>query len=103
VPQRYLKAFAVAHKLKQKLHLLAFDPRSQCFRLAPAKVVIRSSLSYHGTSPARRSRKIVRGLKEGLTEQERFAVADHVVAQLTERGGQWRLNDEAPTAPPPST
>ena len=33
-----------------------------------------------------RARKIVRGLKEGLTEAERFAVADHVISQLKERG-----------------
>ena len=51
----------------------------------------------------RRSRKIIRGLKEGLTEEERFAVADHAVAQLKERGDPWRLNEEAPTAKPPST
>jgi hypothetical protein len=29
-------------------------------------------------------------LKEGLTEDERFAVADHTVAQFKERGDQWR-------------
>jgi len=29
----------------------------------------------------RRSRKIICGLKEGLTEEERFAVADHTVEQ----------------------
>ena len=51
----------------------------------------------------RRSRKIIRGLKEGLTEEERFAVADHAVAQLKERGDPWRLNEEAPAAKPPST
>ena len=51
----------------------------------------------------RRSRKIIGGLKEGLTEEERFAVADHAVAQLKDRGDPWRLNDEAPTARPPST
>jgi hypothetical protein len=51
----------------------------------------------------RRSRKIIRGLKEGLTEGERYAVADHVVAQLKERGDPWRLDEEAPTATPPST
>ena len=51
----------------------------------------------------RRSRKIIRGLKEGLTEEERYAVADHAVAQLKERGDPWRLNEEAPTAEPPST
>lgn len=33
----------------------------------------------------RRSRKIIRGLKEGLTEEERFAVVDHAVAQLKQR------------------
>ena len=44
----------------------------------------------------RRSRKIVRGLKQGLTEEERYAVADHAVAQLKERGDPWRLNEEAP-------
>jgi hypothetical protein len=49
----------------------------------------------------RRSRKIIRGLKEGLTEEERFAVADHTVAQLKQRGDPWRLNEEAPAAKPP--
>jgi hypothetical protein len=34
----------------------------------------------------------------GLTEEERYAVADHAVAQLKERGDPWRLNEEAPTA-----
>jgi hypothetical protein len=51
----------------------------------------------------RRSRKIIRGLKEGLTEEERFAVADHTVAQLKQRGDPWRLNEEAPAAKLPST
>ena len=51
----------------------------------------------------RRSRKIVRGLKEGLTENERYTVADHAVAQLKERGDPWRLNEEAPAAKLPST
>jgi hypothetical protein len=39
-------------------------------------------------------RKIVRGLKEGLTEDERYAVADHTVTQLKEHGDPWRLNEE---------
>jgi hypothetical protein len=34
----------------------------------------------------RRASKIVRGLKAGLSEAERYAVADHVVAQLKDRG-----------------
>jgi hypothetical protein len=60
-------------------------------------------LRYAVASALRRSRKIICGLKEGLTEEERFAVADHTVAQLKERGDPWRLNEEAPTAKPPST
>jgi hypothetical protein len=51
----------------------------------------------------RQSRKMVRGLKEGLSEDERFAVADHVVDQLKERGDPWRLNEDQPTAKAPST
>jgi len=41
--------------------------------------------------------------KEGLTEEERYSVADYTVAQLKERGDPWRLNEEQPTAKPPST
>lgn len=42
-----------------------------------------------------RARKIIRGLKEGLTESERYAVADHVVAQLKARGDPWGLGEES--------
>jgi hypothetical protein len=42
-----------------------------------------------------RAAKIVRGLRQGLTEDERYAVAEHVVGQLKEHGDPWRLNDEA--------
>ena len=48
-----------------------------------------------------RSRKIVRGWKEGLTKEGRYAVADHAVAQLKERGDPWRLNEEVKPASPP--
>jgi hypothetical protein len=61
--------------------------------------VLKFALAY----ALRRSRKIIRGLKEGLSEEERYAVADHVVAQLKERGDPWRLDEEQPTAKPPST
>jgi hypothetical protein len=39
-----------------------------------------------------RAAKIVRGLRQALTEAERYAVADHVVEQLKERGdpGSYR-------------
>ena len=43
-------------------------------------------LKYAIALALRRSRKLIRGLKEGLTEEERYAVADHAVAQLKERG-----------------
>ena len=51
----------------------------------------------------RRAKKIIRGLKESLTEEERFAVADQTVAQLKERDDPWRVNEEAPAAKPQST
>ena len=38
-----------------------------------------------------RARKVIRGLREGFTEAERYAVAYHVVSQLKERTflGTW--------------
>jgi hypothetical protein len=60
-------------------------------------------LKYAIAFALRRSRKIIRGLKHGLTEEERFAIADHAVAHLKERGDPWRLNEETRTAEPPST
>jgi len=48
-----------------------------------------------------RAAKIVRGLRQGLTEDERYAVADHVVAQLS--GDPWRLADEAQPKIGPTT
>jgi hypothetical protein len=42
-----------------------------------------------------------RGLRQG--EDERYAVADHVVGQLKERGDPWRLDDEAKIGSGPTT
>ena len=50
-----------------------------------------------------RARKIVHGLKRGLTEEDRFAVADHVVSQLQQHGDPWGLSEEAKPGRPPST
>jgi hypothetical protein len=50
-----------------------------------------------------RASKIVRGLRLGLSEDERYAVAQHVVAELKERGDPWHLEDEAKPARGPST
>ncbi|MGO9686157.1 MAG: hypothetical protein ACLPTZ_26895 [Beijerinckiaceae bacterium] len=41
-----------------------------------------------------RARKLVRGLKQGLTEDERYRVADEVVQQLQRHGDPWRLSEE---------
>ena len=49
-----------------------------------------------------RASKIVRGLKEGLTEQEPYQVADHVVrATQGTRRSIAPLDDEATSASPP--
>jgi hypothetical protein len=45
----------------------------------------------------------MRGLKEALTEDERYAVADHVVAQLKEHGDPWKLSEEARPKGGPTT
>ncbi len=47
--------------------------------------------------------KIVRGLKQALTEDERFAVADDVVAQLQDHGDPWGLAEEARPKTGPSS
>jgi hypothetical protein len=46
---------------------------------------------------------IVRGLRQGLSEDDRYAVADHVVSQLKERGDPWCLDDEAKPKRGPTT
>jgi hypothetical protein len=44
-----------------------------------------------------RARKLVRGLRHELSEDERFLVADDVVHQLQQRGDPWGLSQEVPT------
>ena len=46
----------------------------------------------------RRARKLVRGVREALTEEERFLVADDVVHQLQQRGDPWALLDQLPSS-----
>jgi hypothetical protein len=43
-----------------------------------------------------RARKIVRGLSHGLTEDERWAVAERTVDELRRHGDQWKLDEELP-------
>jgi hypothetical protein len=40
--------------------------------------------------------KVVRGLRRGLTEDERYAVADAVVWRLQDHGDPWQLSEELP-------
>jgi len=45
-----------------------------------------------------RARKLVRGLRQGLSEDERYLVADDVVHQLRQDADPWRLSEELPKA-----
>jgi hypothetical protein len=42
-------------------------------------------------------------VKEALTEDERYAVADHVISQLKEHGDPWKLSEEARPKRGPTT
>jgi hypothetical protein len=44
----------------------------------------------------RGARKLVRGLRQGLSEDERYRVADDVVHRLQQHGDPWRLADDLP-------
>jgi hypothetical protein len=44
-----------------------------------------------------RARKLVRGLRHELSEDERFLVADDVVHQLQQHGDPWGLSQDLPT------
>jgi hypothetical protein len=50
-----------------------------------------------------RASKIVRGLRQALTEDDRYAVADHVVAQLKQHGDPWHLSEEVRPQAGPTT
>ena len=43
-----------------------------------------------------RARRLVRGLRQGLSEEERYLVADDVVQRLQQHGDPWRLKEEQP-------
>ena len=43
-----------------------------------------------------RARKLVRGLRQGLSENERFLIADDVVQRLQQYGDPWDLSQELP-------
>ncbi|MGP0087825.1 MAG: hypothetical protein ACLP0B_30040 [Steroidobacteraceae bacterium] len=43
-----------------------------------------------------RARKLVRGLRQGLSEDERYLIADDVVHRLQQHGDPWDLSRELP-------
>jgi hypothetical protein len=45
-----------------------------------------------------RARKLVRGLRQGLSEEERYRVADDVVHRLQQHGDPWLLSEKLPPA-----
>jgi hypothetical protein len=53
-------------------------------------------LSFAIAFALRGARKPVRGLREEMTEEERYRVADDVVHRLKQRGDPWRLSDDLP-------
>jgi hypothetical protein len=40
--------------------------------------------------------KVVRGLRKGLSNDERYAVADAAVSHLKKNGDPWKLNEDFP-------
>jgi hypothetical protein len=53
-------------------------------------------LSFAIAFALRGARKLVRGLREELTEEEGYRVADDVVHRLKQRGDPWRLAEDLP-------
>jgi hypothetical protein len=45
-----------------------------------------------------RARKVVKGLSQSLTQDERSAVARRAVDELRRHGDQWKLDEELPKA-----
>jgi hypothetical protein len=43
-----------------------------------------------------RARKLVRGLRQGLSEDERYLIAEDVVHRLQQYGDPWDLSQELP-------
>jgi hypothetical protein len=46
----------------------------------------------------RGARKLVRGLRQNLSKEERLRVADDVVHRLQQHGDPWRLSEDLPPA-----
>jgi hypothetical protein len=53
-------------------------------------------LSFAIAFALRGARKLVPGLRQELTEEERYRVANDVVHRLKQHGDPWRLPEELP-------
>jgi hypothetical protein len=53
-------------------------------------------LSFAIAFALRGARKLVRGFREELTEEERYRVANDVVHRLKQHGDPWRLSEDLP-------
>jgi hypothetical protein len=53
-------------------------------------------LSFAIAFALRGARKLVRGLRQELTEEERYRVANDVVDRLKQHGDPWRLSKNLP-------
>jgi hypothetical protein len=53
-------------------------------------------LSFAIAFALRGARKLVRGFRKELSEEERYRVADDVVYRLKQHGDPWRLSEELP-------
>jgi hypothetical protein len=53
-------------------------------------------LSFAIAFALRGARNLVRGLRDELSEEERYRVANDVVDRLKQRGDPWRLSEDLP-------
>jgi hypothetical protein len=76
--------------------LYAKSPRI-CSYVFSYRRMTRGELLTHSISYALiRAKKVVKGLSQSLTQDERQAVAQRAVDELRRNGDQWRLDEELP-------
>jgi hypothetical protein len=63
---------------------------------APNSKMFRREIMNRGCRALRGARKLARGLRQGLSEAERYRVADDVVHRLQQNGDPWRLSEDLP-------
>src|SRR5215510_7909589 len=91
----FLKAHFKHSRLYNEMRLRSLDSYLKLIETKPCRMT-RGELLAHSISFALLSaRKVVHGLHQGLTEEERRAVANAVVDELKRSNGdQWRLDEE---------